>query len=544
MRGPHGERRRQRGAASLASLLRGDPLTAPEDWRILRILALYRLTLVAMLLGVQLAGYANLLFDQMDAGWFHRVAVGYFSAALLLLPPVYLRLPRLEFQASAGFLADALAIAYLTYGAGGIASGLGILLMTPAVGCALVLGARMALAQAAVGTLVFFAEEAWRQSHAAAINSADMTSAGTLGLILFGSTLAANAVGRRARKSEALAARVGSDLASLSRLNERIIETLETGVLVISEDRRVRLLNAAARRLLGAGAEAEGKPLAELFPELEAALSGWFGQPDREPEPLRLAGGAAEVRLRFSRLGWGVRAPVLALLDDAARLREQAQQIKLAALGRLSAGIAHEIRNPLSAIQHASQLLAESPALAEPDRRLLDMIQRHGVRIGKIVQDVLALSRRSQAAPAVFELRGFLERALATYRENPRTAGRVIDLEGVPAELMVRFDPNHLTQIVHNFWDNSFNHGGAQVQLTLRAGRTGPRQQAYLDLEDDGSGIPEPLRERLFEPFFTTSHQGTGLGLYLARELCEYNQAWLTYVPREKGTCFRITFAA
>ena len=224
--------------------------------------------------------------------------------------------------------------------------------------------------------------------------------------------------------------------------------------------------------------------------------------------------------------------------------------MKLAALGRLSASIAHEIRNPLSAIHHAGQLLAESPRPDHEDRRLLDMIQRHSVRIDKIVNDVLNLSRRGAAVPAAIGLRGFLERTVALYREGHPGQGCNIDLEAVSADLVVRFDANHLQQILLNLWDNSYEHGAAAaggreaVRINLDSGWQAPHGQAYLDVSDNGGGISAELRDKVFEPFFTTAHKGTGLGLYLARELCEYNQARLLLLQGEQGVRFRLIFAA
>ncbi len=528
------------------ALRRADLVTA-EDWRLLRTLSYYRLLLVVGLVILCAKGYGPFLFEHIDRSAFYHATVVYGTAALLLVIPVRYRWPRLEAQALLHFMVDAAGICLLVYNAHGLASGLGVLLLTPAVGCSSVLGTRLALLLAAIGTLFVFGEEFVRLAQLGT-GPSDMSGAGLLGLILFGTALAASTIAQRARRSEALAAQVGSDLASLSQLNDRIIESMETGVLVVDRDGRIGLLNAAARRLLSAGPNAEGSVLSEQVPELGAALQQWQQNPGREAEPVSLWASSAEVVPRFSRLGGG--SQVLMLLDDAVRLREQAQQMKLAALGRLSASIAHEIRNPLSAIHHAGQLLAESPRQDQEDRHLLDMIQRHSVRIDKIVNDVLKLSRRDAAIPSLIALRAFLERSLVLYREgHPRQACN-IGLDGVDPDLIVRFDPNHLQQIVVNLWDNSFEHGAGgaggreRVQIVLSSGWQQPHGQPYLDLADNGGGISAELRDKVFEPFFTTAHKGTGLGLYLAREMCEYNQARLLLMQDEQGLRFRMLFAA
>jgi two-component system, NtrC family, sensor histidine kinase PilS len=519
----------------------------PEDWRLLRTLSYYRLLLVAGLVVLCAKGYGVFLFERIEREPFYHATLLYGIAALLLMPAVMNRWPRLEAQALVHFVVDAAGICLLVYAARGLSSGLGVLLLTPAVGCSSVLGSRLALLLASIGTIFVFGEEALRLSQLGD-SPTNMSGAGLLGMILFGTALAASTVAQRARRSEALAAQVGSDLASLSQLNDRIIENMETGVLVVDGNRRVRLLNAAARRLLGAGLAAEGSALSELVPELAAALMHWQQNPGREADPVALWSSTAEVVPRFTRLGGS--SQVLVMLDDAARLREQAQQMKLAALGRLSASIAHEIRNPLSAIHHAGQLLAESPRPDLEDRRLLEMIQRHSVRIDKIVNDVLNLSRRNAAVPGPIALRDFLGRTLALYREGHPGQRCNIDLEGVAPELVVRFDANHLQQILLNLWDNSYEHGARAaggreaVRIELSSGSQPPHGQTYLDVGDNGGGISGELRDKVFEPFFTTAHKGTGLGLYLARELCEYNQARLLLLPGEQGVRFRLIFAA
>jgi len=516
----------------------------PEDWRILITLAAYRLVLVALLAVVHGFKLVPYFFDHADPGQFFAIVLVYTLPAVALLAAALTRRPALNTQAHFSFVIDTLAIVSMMYAANGVSSGLGVLLITPAVGCSLVLPPRLGLLHAALGTFAVFGAELWRQSQQQ-FETADITNAGLIGLMLFATSLGAGAVAQRARRSEALAARFGSDLASLSRLNERIVESMDTPVLVIDEERRLRVQNAAGRRLLASPA-LDGRPLASALPMLNVALEQWQEAPNRSPQPISLSIGGPELLPRFTRLGFNAWAPVLVLLDDAARVREQAQQLKLAALGRLSAGIAHEIRNPLSAIRHAGQLLAESPDLPAEDQRLLEMIQRHSTRIDKIVEDVLRLSRREAAVPRTLPLRAFLQRCIAVWSEGCPDGARTVTVEGVSEALTVRFDPDQLQQVLHNLWQNSFDHGAADgraVTVRLSAGRMNPGHRPYLDISDDGSGIPAQVSEQLFEPFFTTASRGTGLGLYLSREICEYNQARLMHLPSETGTRFRLIFA-
>ena len=511
----------------------------PEDWRILRALSFYRLLLVTLQIVLYESGYLSLIFAGFETRLFYGICIAYALLALLLLFGIVYRRPPIAWQAHGQFFVDVVAISSLAYTCGGVPTGLGMLILTSVVGCSMVVSPRMALVQAAGATLVMFAEEVYRLYPE--FDSGPFTQTGILGLMFFATTLAANAVAVRARRSEALAAQVGSDLASLARLNESVIEHMQTGVTVIEDGGRIRLLNAAAAQMLGARA---GDALAERAPALAERFAEWRRGRVTEtalvPRP-----GAEDVIPRFSRLGWGDSAPVLILLDNARALREQALQMNLAALGRLSAGIAHEIRNPLAAISHAGQLLAESPQLGAENQRLLSMIQRHSERIDKIVRDVLALSRRESPAPAPLKLRAWLEQAVTQYRESHPATPRSVHIERVAPDLSVRFDPHHLQQVLFNLWDNSFVHGGRDGRRIEIHVTTGPRGEGppWLEVRDNGPGIPPDLRERVFEPFFSTAHHGTGLGLYLARELCEYNHCRLTYRAGAEGACFRLTFA-
>lgn len=522
------------------------PVAVTQDWRILSALALYRLGLLAILLALQEYGYTPSFFVHIQPQLIHYICLGYALLALLLLPSIYWRRPNLPVQINLHFALDAAGTTLLVYALGGVGNGMGALLITPMVGCALISSTRSAFFNAILGSLMMVGEELMRQALIGP-GSGEMTTVIILCLIFFGTTVASNAVARRARRGEALAARTGSDLASLSELNNRIIETMETGVLVIEATDTIRLWNEAARRLLNAAVRLRGVGLAQAFPALNAALTRWRQAdfPDDTVAPIEIA-GADEVVPRFTSLGVQMHAPVLIMLDSASRMREQAQQIKLAALGRLSASIAHEIRNPLSAINHASQLLAESSTLGEEDRRMLNMIERHSTRIDCIVNDVLSLSRREIKMSSEIALRPWLERTLTQYAEAHADSARPIELDTIADDLMVRFDPNHLQQVMHNLWDNSFQHGGIDgrvIKVFLRGWRLPGSFLPCLEISDDGPGVRDEVADKIFEPFYTTARTGTGLGLYLARELCEYNRARLQYKTRASGACFRIIFA-
>ncbi len=512
-----------------------------DDWRLLQSLGLYRLLLVILLVTLQESDTISQLFEAVLSSLFFISCRVY---ALLALPLVLMALMRggsLTLQVIVNFVVDTIAIATLVFASGGVGAGLGMLLIPSVVGASLLLSMRLGLLAAAVGTLAMFGQEIIRQLPYL-YSPSDFTATGVLGLMFFITATAGGAVARRARNSEALARQVGSEFADLSRLNKVVLDTMEAGVVVVDGSDHIRAMNPAAERLLDVGGE---RALQRLAPGVGAALSRWReGSASPEPPIAPRAPGGIELLARFRRLGSGLEAPVLILLEDATRIRDQAQQIKLAALGRLSASIAHEIRNPLSAITHAGQLLGESVALTPEDRRLIDIVQRHSVRINTIVKDVLDLSRGA-AYPQTFKLLDWLQQTLGQYREAHAERSPALHCD---AALLARFDPNHLQQVLFNLLDNAFAHGqqagGSSPAVAITA-RALYLQGGALEISDNGQGVEPAMAERLFEPFFTTANQGTGLGLYLARELCTYNQAKLSYHRSDAGgALFRITFVA
>lgn len=515
----------------------------PEDWRILLVLALYRLILVSALLSLLQTGYGNQLFDGQQSRYFYRICIGYALVALTMLLPLVYRRPRIHIQAHIHFGMDAFAVTALVWSAGGVPSGFGVLMMLPALGCGLLLSSRMAMLQAAVGTLLMFVEELIRQS-SIGFDPSEFTQTGLLGLMFFGTSFTASQVALRARRSEQIALQVGSEFADLSRLSDSIIQSMQSGVMVVDSGGIIRTTNRAADLLLGYPMML-GQPLHTVCPPLHELLTKWLQQPSNDHPRLTPSGESREVLPRFTRLGYKPTSPILIMLEDGARLREQAQQMKLAALGRMSASIAHEIRNPLAAITHAGELLAESPDLRGQDQRLLGMIQRHGSRINKIIQDVLDLSKPDRIQRQRLDVRDWIVRITALYQEGHPHQPRPIEIAEMPQKLEIVFDPDHLQQVLFNLWDNSFDHGARSGQapvVMMSAGWLEDRKQAYLEVEDNGPGIPADLHDKIFEPFFTTSSSGTGLGLFLCRELCEYNQARLLHLAHRPGACFRIVF--
>ncbi|MFT3757213.1 MAG: ATP-binding protein [Pseudoxanthomonas sp.] len=356
----------------------------------------------------------------------------------------------------------------------------------------------------------------------------------------------ASRVGERTRRSEELAEQRGAEVASLVEINELIIRRMRTGVLVVDADYRIKLANEAASALLGAGEgedDGAGQHLPRLSQELAQRLQMWRNGWHNDEAPMQLAPDQQEVQPRFARLMAGSELS-LVFLDDASVVSRRAESLTLTTLGRFSASLAHEIRNPLAAINYAVQLLEESQQIGEADRRLLQIIHQQCQRTNGVVESVLGLARRERANPEHVELNQLARRFVDEFRLSMSIETDSLEVVAGARMVPALVDPSHLQQVLTVLVQNALNYGrlpGEPARVRLRVFQ-GEHQRATIDVTDRGPGIPEAVAAQLFRPFFTTSEHGTGLGLYIARELCRSNQATLEYVAVPGGgSCFRVT---
>ncbi len=516
-----------------------------DAWRALRMLAYYRWAVALALIGLYASGRAPRVIEEVNAPLFALACLIVAIAAVITSVTLVLRSPRLPWQIYLHVGLDIGSLVWLVYAGGGVASGLGVLLITPVAGAATLTSPRVAALLAAIAALGLLGEEMLRYFEFDT-PVAGLTQGGLLGSFVFLATLGANALAQRAKLSEEQVARSTLDLANLAQLNEAIIGRMGMGVLVVDSAQRIRLLNRGAARLLGVSTSLQGGRLSQLAPALAELIR--VGLERRtENDAVKVEVGEQQLMCHLLPLKEFVPPAVMVYLEDAARMDEQAQQIKLAALGRLTASIAHEIRNPLGAISHAQQLLSEWENSQEEQTRLLEIIGRHSARINQIVEDVLRLSRRENFTPQTLHLRGCLEELARDFCEEHAELQLRFTFDEVPAALEVRADPQHLRQILHNLWDNAVQHSGqAAVEIRHRGGWRNQSGRPFLELRDNGPGVPDGITDKIFEPFFTTAVQdGIGLGLYIVRELCECNRARVNWLSAAKGgACFRITFAA
>jgi two-component system sensor histidine kinase PilS (NtrC family) len=519
-----------------------DEASQRQTWKPLSLLNAYRLLLAGLFCAVAVIGIDLPPLGERSHHLFLAVSLAYFGFALFSALTIRWR-KQFHFQLRLQILADIVAITALMYLSGGVSSGLGTLLIAALAGGGMLMSGRMACLYAAITALSVLGEEAYIMvKHVPP--GPNFTHAGLLGATFFATAILAYLLARRARESEALAAQRGIDLANMQQLTEYVIQRMQTGVIVVDPQQRVRLINESAWRLLGDAGHPASQRLADLSPTLAAYLVLWQENPDREIHAFHTDPASPELLPRFARLG---NAGTLIFIEDTAATAQQAQQMKLASLGRFTASIAHEIRNPLAAISHAGQLLAESPRLAEGDSRLTDIIQQHSQRMNAIVENILQLSRRQRAHPEEFELKPWLQDFVATFCTTEGVDPGYITLDIAPPDTHVRIDPSQLHQVMWNLCHNGLRYSVEQTgtpRLKLRGGVSGESANPFLEVIDFGPGVSHEALDHLFEPFFTTEPKGTGLGLYISRELCESNQARLNYMAASGGGgCFRIVFA-
>ena len=374
----------------------------------------------------------------------------------------------------------------------------------------------------------------------------EILEAGICGLAYFSVTALCLFLGRRMRDSEALASRRGSDLRNLAQINELIIRRMKTGVLVVDGGNTVHRWNEAAAALIGNPTDGHND-LGRIAPELSRRLYHWRTSRKLDNTSISLAEGAPEVIPRFTRMTANDDENVLIFLDDTSLVSRRAEQLTLASMGRLAASIAHEIRNPLAAISYSAQLLAESESLDEADRRMIEIIRNHAGRVNEIVENILHLARRERSMPESIDLVVWADRFIADFKATIDIGANSLACKPQKARVETLVDPKQLHQVVWNLVQNALRYGhapGDPARISLIVRQSGERNLPTLDVVDRGPGIPSKVAAQIFEPFFTTHELGTGLGLYLAREMCIANLAALEYLPiAGGGSCFRITFA-
>lgn len=512
---------------------------------LIRVFALYRVVASATLLMLFRQGQSFTRLGSADPALFSNSIELYslFNAILLIginfLPDRQLRRPAMV---AAVVMLDIFVITWFTYLSGGIDSGLAPLLLVTVTAGAILSGPRISIFFAASASLALLFEETLWMLHRADSFQGPF-QAGVFGALFFLAAQAIQWISARLRASETTALEQAAELADLERINRQVIARMRTGILIVDGGNDMRTGNDSALALLGLRRSDD----VELPTALREHLHAWRLDTSYRARPFQVTAETPEIRANFSAVrGAPADAEVIVFLEDTSEVQQRAQQLKLAALGRLSASIAHEIRNPLGAIAHAAQLLAESEHLDNGDARLIDIINNHSERMNGVIENILEMSRRRPANPQRINL----HQAVGEFVEELSVADNAdaqIAIAIEPSDTEVRIDRSQLFQGLTNLAQNGLRysraHSGSPT-LRLEGGIDASTDRPFLQVLDDGPGVPEADQASLFEPFFTTEYNGTGLGLYICRELFEANNARLSYVDvPDAGGAFRITFA-
>jgi two-component system sensor histidine kinase PilS (NtrC family) len=511
---------------------------AEPHWRALFLFNGYRLIVgLLLLLIVAIWGNNTLWLGSYDMTLFVVIDIAYVLFSIGCFGLISAR-GHFNFVLVVQVAADVGFIVILMYASGGISSGLGLLLLTALAGAGLISRGRLTLFFAALAAIAVLLEHTYQVLRFDA-SVAQYVQAGLLAGGYFATAWLAHTLAKYAQASEELAAQREIDLANMAQVNQLVLRDMQDGVLVVDDSGVIRQFNARAERLLGPISHERRDPaLAEYAPALAARFAIW-----REQSGLDADAGAPfgpNVSARFVPVGRQRRLGAVIFLEDLSRVQAQARQLKLAAIGRLTANIAHEIRNPLGAISHAAELMQEEPAINDTTRRLLTIIHENSQRLDRMVNDVLRLNRGERANRERFKLVDFLKTFVEQFAQIEKINPEVFAIE-LAADPDVLFDRSHLNQVMWNLCRNALRHClRARASIRIRVSVEPWAGVVKLDVLDDGPGVAVALRSQLFEPFFTTAAGGTGLGLYIAREVCDANGATLDFVETPTGAQFTV----
>ena len=517
-----------------------------KTWRPLRHFNYYRLTLaLAIFIFFRTEALGGFL-GQYNPDYFLTTSLIFFFSSLIFIFLEYKKIIKFEGQIILASFNDILLITLMMHYSGGLISALSILLVINIVATGTFLRSRDSYLFAAVASITVLFEQTYNFLNHIAPASV-FAFAGIMGLVFFGSSMLASILSQRAREYEELASQQSVDLINLEKLNENIIQNMRTGILVVDNSGHIRMANSSAESILG-NLSLKNNPLLEnILPSLDARFLEWQEHPQMHHKAISQQQGLPDIQPGFRSLDSTspYAGDTLIFLEDATRLNQRFQQIKLASLGKLTASIAHEIRNPLSGINHASQLLSESN-LDSADKKLTDIISTQVQRLDKVINNVLQLSRQDRGAPESIDLKNWLENFKKEFIETKGLQENQLTLDIKSNNFKILFDSSHLYQVVCNLTSNAITHSDKQkseVFIHMIIGFDDNEKQPYLDVIDNGPKIPENLTQQIFDPFFTTNSQGTGLGLYISKEIVESNRGKMRYLEANaKENCFRIQF--
>ncbi|MFK7965371.1 MAG: PAS domain-containing sensor histidine kinase [Burkholderiaceae bacterium] len=513
-------------------------------WKALTWFGISRVAISLLLLLASHAKNNREFIEVLNEPMFQRVALFYVLASIILLALIRPLRPHLQLQLFLHVGVDLLLITVLVYYSGGLKGGLGALMIASVAAGSVLATRRLAAFFAAAATLLLLSQAGLGFAGEGQLDVTQIGQAGVLGAACFLTALSVNWLAMRLQTQEELAYRRGEDVRNQLAVTQRVIAESQQGVLVVSAQGGVRTMNRAARTMLGVDeSRVIGQDdqlhlrnlLGREWPALVERFQQWQVAARERPEEIELTASvaraspenASRVRVRLIAALDQPGADAVILVENLHELEQRAQQLKLASMGRLSASIAHEIRNPLGAIRHANSLLGEQLE-SVPLARLSRIVEDNTVRINRVIEDVLSISRGGPAMDEQIDMARFLDEFLPEFVNQ---AGHERHRIGVSLDTNdpMRFDSNQLRQVLVNLIGNALRYASDNPGAVMIGWRKLGSGRLELSIADDGPGLGPDAVAYAFEPFFTTESRGTGLGLYLARELSALNGASIRY---------------
>ncbi len=519
------------------------PLTQKSIyWQALAYFNFYRILLSGLFLFLIYIGQLPQPLGILDERIFSIVSHVYFFIALSFSWFIFEQLPRFNLQIAIHVLVDIILLSLLMYSSNGLSSGFGMLLVIAVAGGSILRAGRISILFAAISTIAVLGHELYIQffrfSH-----PVNYTHAGILGATFFITAIIGNILAAKVRETEALAEQQAIEINELAKLNEHIVQRMQSGIIVLDNSMNILLMNESAKHLLvhpKTGIESDQNYIRGL---LKNYLDAWILDKSQQNLIIRPDESNHELQASFIKLKQGKNYQVLVFIEDIAELRQRAQHLKLASLGRLTASIAHEVRNPLGAIYHAGQLLQESQSIRDEDKRLVEIINEHSIRVNNIIENVMSISRREQSILEKVQIYSWLYLFINELKSKFKLSDDSIKLIIKNKDLQIKMDPIQIHQVIWNLCENALRYSAGKPLLSICCDISNDTKRPYIDIIDYGNGISEDIKDNLFEPFLTTEPGGSGLGLFLARELCEANQAALSLQSSSsEGSIFRVSF--
>ncbi len=515
-----------------------------EKTRSFAVYCVYRFVLAVLLVILHTSGVTSMWTSDLQSGLFWIGTGLFLIIAVVGLSQQFDRLhPPSVSQITTHLVLDIVSLSLIMHAAGGLSSGIAPLLGMVVAAAGIMLAGQLALLIASLATFGLFIEVYLGPYLAGESSTREVFNAGLLGLLFFFVAVTFRYLSQRISRSQQEVERFASKVQSINQLNELIVRRLRTGLIVLSKTGEIKLINRSAKKLLGL--PINGDIAIDDSPELYRHHQSYQQAPVHHSKVFIPKAGMPPIKMSFSIIN-NSDGDLLVFIEDVRQLNQEAQSLKQRSLGSLAANIAHEIRNPLSAIQHSAQLLSESKDLGNDDRQLTEIMVRHTDRVNRIIENVQRISRREPPQSERFDLNDWLNQWVKQFQELHGQAELEVTFDPSSANI-VNVDRGQLNQVVNNLAENAIRHSEkvtGHFSLRLEVDTDENMDTPVLRIVDQGLGIPEEMRLIIFEPFHTSESTGTGLGLYIAKDLCELNQAQLSYRPTVAGeSCFEILFA-